>query len=100
MGGLGFGLSRDAATEFSFFLAIPALLGASFIKLAGDWSLLSFSDLPMLLPGFCGFFCGCLGGNPDVAFAGFPKVVHPICLVQHPFGTLLFIIYSGDLAGF
>ena len=35
MGGLVLGLSRTAATEFSFFLAVPAMLGASALKLYG-----------------------------------------------------------------
>lgn len=33
IGGLFMGLSREAAAEFSFFLAIPTILGASFLKL-------------------------------------------------------------------
>lgn len=33
IGGLFMGLSREASAEFSFFLAIPTILGASFLKL-------------------------------------------------------------------
>lgn len=33
IGGIIFGVSRTAASEFSFFLAIPIMLGASFLKL-------------------------------------------------------------------
>lgn len=52
MGGLALGLSRTAATEFSFFLAIPAMLGASLLKLAGARDLLAASDIPMFAIGF------------------------------------------------
>jgi undecaprenyl-diphosphatase len=33
MGAMCLGVERKAATEFSFFLAIPLMLGASFLKL-------------------------------------------------------------------
>ena len=52
MGGLGLGLSRVAATEFSFFLAIPAMLGASMLKLWGARHLLMAADLPVFSIGF------------------------------------------------
>lgn len=52
MGGLTLGLSRTAATEFSFFLAVPALLGASLVKLLGVRDLLSVSDIPLFGVGF------------------------------------------------
>lgn len=52
MGGLILGLSRVAATEFSFFLAIPAMLGASVIKLAGVRDQMSMADFPVFAIGF------------------------------------------------
>ncbi len=51
MGGLGFGLSRKAATEFSFFLAIPVMIGASALKLAKEADQLVGSDIPFILLG-------------------------------------------------
>jgi len=47
MGAMAFGLSRQAATEFSFFLAIPTLLGATVYSLYKERALLSAADLPM-----------------------------------------------------
>jgi len=47
MGGMLFGLSRKAATEFSFFLAIPTLLGATVYSVYKERALLSMADLPM-----------------------------------------------------
>ena len=44
IGGLWFGLSRRAATEFSFFLAVPTLLAAGAYDLFKERALLSASD--------------------------------------------------------
>ncbi len=52
IGGLFFGLSRRAATEFSFFLAIPTLIGATIYQLYKERALLSFDDLGMWVVGF------------------------------------------------
>ncbi len=60
MGGLVLGLSRKAATEFSFFLAIPAMLGASFIKLIKARELMSVADLPVFTVGFVVSFLSAL----------------------------------------
>lgn len=46
IGGMLFGLSRAAATEFSFFLAIPTLLAATAYDLIKHRALLSLNDLP------------------------------------------------------
>lgn len=51
MGGMSLGLSRVAATEFSFFLAIPAMFGATAIKLLKIWDQLTLSDVPIFLVG-------------------------------------------------
>ncbi|CAM8642953.1 MAG: undecaprenyl-diphosphate phosphatase [Burkholderiaceae bacterium] len=47
IGAMAFGLSRQAATEFSFFLAIPTLFGATVYSLYKERALLSVADLPM-----------------------------------------------------
>ncbi|HEY5322360.1 MAG TPA: undecaprenyl-diphosphate phosphatase, partial [Caldimonas sp.] len=46
-----FGLSRQAATEFSFFLAIPTLIGAGAYSLWKERALLSVADLPLFAVG-------------------------------------------------
>lgn len=51
IGGMLFGLSRKTATDFSFFLAIPTLIGAGAYSLYKDWALLTPDDLPMFLVG-------------------------------------------------
>ena len=52
LGGLSLGLSRKAATELSFFLAIPAMFGASLIKLIKVREVLVVSDAPLFAIGF------------------------------------------------
>jgi undecaprenyl-diphosphatase len=47
IGGMMFGLSRKAATEFSFFLAIPTLFAATIYSLYKERGLLSMADVPM-----------------------------------------------------
>jgi len=56
IGGLLFGLSRKAATEFSFFLAIPTLFAASGYELFKQRALLSSNDLGMWAVGFIAAF--------------------------------------------
>ena len=51
IGGMLLGLSRKAATEFSFFLAMPTLIGAGVYSLYKERALLSMADLPMFLVG-------------------------------------------------
>jgi len=46
IGGMLFGLSRKAATEFSFFLAVPTLVAAGLYDLWKNRALLSVADLP------------------------------------------------------
>ncbi len=56
IGGLFFGLSRRAATEFSFFLAIPTLILAGAYELWNERALLVVDDLGMWVAGFVSAF--------------------------------------------
>lgn len=51
IGGMLLGLSRKAATDFSFFLAIPTLIGAGVYSLYKERALLSVDDIPMFAVG-------------------------------------------------
>jgi len=51
IGGMLLGLSRKAATDFSFYLAIPTLIGAGAYSLYKERALLSVADAPMFLVG-------------------------------------------------
>jgi len=52
MGGMVSGLSRQAATEFSFFLAVPIMFAATGYQLVKYRSLLSRDDVPAFAVGF------------------------------------------------
>jgi undecaprenyl-diphosphatase len=52
MGGMVFGLSRQVATEFSFFLAIPIMFAASGYEMFKNRALLTADDLTSIAVGF------------------------------------------------
>ena len=52
IGGLLFGLSRKAATEFSFFLAMPTMVGAAVYSAYKYRTLFQHDDLPVIAIGF------------------------------------------------
>lgn len=56
IGGMLFGLSRRAATEFSFFLAVPTLIAAGLYDLYKHRALLSVEDIPMFGVGLVSAF--------------------------------------------
>ena len=51
IGGMLLGLSRRCATDFSFFLAIPTLIGAGVYSLYKERALLSAADIPLFSVG-------------------------------------------------
>lgn len=52
IGGMCLGVSRQAATEFSFFLAIPLMFGASALKLFKHRDLITVDSLGVIAVGF------------------------------------------------
>lgn len=60
MGGYSLGLSRTAATEFSFFLAIPVMFAATLYDLSKSWSVLAPGDIPLFAVGFIVSFVSAL----------------------------------------
>ena len=51
IGGMVMGLSRKAATDFSFFLAMPTLIGAGVYSLYKERAALSMADVPLFAVG-------------------------------------------------
>ncbi|MEO7549086.1 MAG: undecaprenyl-diphosphate phosphatase [Ramlibacter sp.] len=51
IGGMLLGLSRKTATDFSFYLAIPTLIGAGVYSLYKERALLTVADVPMFAVG-------------------------------------------------
>jgi undecaprenyl-diphosphatase len=60
IGGMLFGLSRKAATEFSFFLAIPTLIGAGVYDTYKYRDLISWADAPLFGVGLATAFVSAL----------------------------------------
>jgi len=60
MGGMLFGLSRNVATEFTFFLAIPVMFAATGYELVKNRALLSMDDMAVIGVGFAVSFVAAL----------------------------------------
>jgi undecaprenyl-diphosphatase len=60
LGGVMFRLSRRAATEFSFFLAIPIMFAATGFDVYKGWEGLGIEDLPVFAVGFVTAFFSAL----------------------------------------
>ena len=60
IGGMAIGLSRKAATEFSFYLAIPTLVGAGVYAVYKERHALHLADAPMFAVGLVFAFVSAL----------------------------------------
>jgi undecaprenyl-diphosphatase len=60
MGGMIFGLSRQAATQFSFFLAVPIMVAATGYEMYKSRHLLGADDVPVFVTGFVAAFVAAL----------------------------------------
>ena len=56
IGGMLSGLTKQAAAEFSFFLAVPTLTAAALYDLYKNWSTLNVDDLGLIAVGFASSF--------------------------------------------
>ncbi len=69
MGGLLSGLSRQAATEFSFFLAVPTMFAATLYDLYKSRDLIHTEEAALLLTGLvCAFFSALVVVKAFLAF--------------------------------
>lgn len=60
LGALLVGVERKTAAEFSFFLAIPVMLGASAVNLAETWELIDAEHAYIIAAGFVAAFLSAL----------------------------------------
>ena len=60
LGSLLVGVERKTAAEFSFFLAVPVIIGATVFDLWGNRTLINSSHLPILATGFVAAFLSAL----------------------------------------
>src|SRR5437868_3375472 len=96
IGGMLFGLSRKAATEFSFFLAVPTLVAAGLYDLWKHRELLSAADLPVFGVGsVVSFVCAFIVIRWLIRYVA-THDFKPFAWYRIAFGALvLFTAYSG-----
>jgi undecaprenyl-diphosphatase len=84
-GGMLMGISRFAASEFSFLLAVPMMMGATALDLYKSYSFLTLADLPMFATGFISAFIVAL-----IAIKTFLAVIKRISFI--PFAIYRFFV--------
>ena len=84
-GGMLMGISRFAASEFSFLLAVPMMMGATALDLYKSYSFLNMADLPMFATGFVSAFFVAL-----IAIKTFLAVIKRISFI--PFAIYRFFV--------
>ena len=84
-GGMLMGVSRYAASEFSFILAVPMMMGATVLDLYKSMGFLTLEDLPMFAVGFVTAFIVAL-----LAIKLFLHIIKRISFV--PFAIYRFIV--------
>ena len=83
IGGMLLGLSRKAATDFSFYLAIPTLIGAGAYSLYKDRALLSMADAADVWRRAGVFLCQRLAVHPLAAALHRHPQLCRLCLLPH-----------------
>ncbi len=96
VGALLLGVERKAAMEFSFFLAIPTMLGATAYDLYKNWSLLGSEELGTIAIGFVAAFAaaalvvrtvvGFIGRHGFAPFAWYRIAIGTLVLALLAFG--------------
>lgn len=84
-GGMLMGVSRYAASEFSFLLAVPMMMGATALDLYKSFHFLTVGDIPMFAVGFVTAFMVAL-----VAIKTFLQIIKRISFI--PFAIYRFIV--------
>lgn len=92
-GGMLLGISRYAAAEFSFLLAVPMMMGATALDLYKSIDFLTSSDIPMFAVGFVSAFVVAL-----IAIKAFLHIIKRITFI--PFAIYRFIVAAAVYAVF
>ncbi len=79
------GINRYTASEFSFILAVPMMMGATALDLYKSWHFLGSSDIPMFAVGFLAAFIVAL-----IAMKTFLSLIKRISFI--PFAIYRFIV--------
>jgi undecaprenyl-diphosphatase len=93
MGGMSIGMTREAATEFSFFLAIPVMFAATLYDLVQSRELLSGSAVPMLAVGFVTAFLSAIVVVKALIRFVSQHSFRPFAWYRVVFGGLLLLYY-------
>ena len=100
MGGLLTGLSRTAATEFSFFLAIPTMFAATLYDLYKNRDLIQAEEAALLAVGFvCAFLSALLVVKVFLAFVSRHSFV-PFAWYRIIFGGVVLLLGLTGLVQF
>lgn len=93
MGGMCIGLGRKAATEFSFFLAVPTMVAATSFDLLKSLHALTVQDIPIFVAGFFVSFFSAL--VVIKAFLGFitKHTFDSFALYRIVFGAVVLLYY-------
>ncbi|MGG3912946.1 undecaprenyl-diphosphate phosphatase [Rossellomorea vietnamensis] len=85
-GGVLFGLSYRAASDFTFIMAVPIMLGASVLSLMKNWMYFNAEFMPFLLVGFISAF---LFAYLTIRF--FLKVINKVKLIPFAIYRLVLV---------
>ncbi|RMD79615.1 MAG: undecaprenyl-diphosphate phosphatase [Gammaproteobacteria bacterium] len=99
VGGMLAGLSRRAATEFSFFLAIPVMLAASGYELLKAWPSLDGAYGAAFAVGFAAAFLSAFAATRALLRFVSRHTLAPFAWYRIAFGLLLLAVYREELLG-
>lgn len=93
MGGMLWGLERKAATEFSFFLAVPMMIAATGYDIYKHRNDFTADDISLIAIGFvAAFFSGLLAVKALLKFVSSKNYV-PFAYYRIAFGALILLTY-------
>ncbi|PSJ80064.1 undecaprenyl-diphosphate phosphatase [Neisseria iguanae] len=96
MGGMLWGLERKAATEFSFFLAVPMMIAATFYDILKHYKFFTLQDIGLIAVGFAAaFFAGLLAVKALLKFVATKNYV-PFAYYRIAFGSLILLTWVMD----
>ena len=93
MGGMWWGISRKAATEFSFFLAVPVMVAATAYDVFKHRALFTLADIGLIAVGFgAAFVAGLLAVRALLKFVSAKNYV-PFAYYRIVFGGVILLTY-------
>ncbi|MCF7529814.1 undecaprenyl-diphosphate phosphatase [Neisseria lisongii] len=94
MGGMLWGIERKAATEFSFFLAVPMMIAATGYDVLKHYQLFTLQDIGLIAVGFtAAFFAGLLAVKALLKFVSSKNYV-PFAYYRIAFGGLILLTWA------